>query len=86
MGREKRLPQVKEWIDEVSLRSRGRDWFPAYAQTLDFTTVDTRAERDSQSEKLQAAIPDLTQEQFIAADADGSGNFSPDAFATLAGG
>ena len=77
---------MKEWIDEVSLRSRGRDWFPAYAQTLDFTTVDTEQSGTVSLKKLQAAIPDLTQEQFIAADADGSGNFSPDAFATLAGG
>lgn len=77
---------MKEWIDEVSLHSRGRDWFPAYAQTLDFTTVDTEQSGTVSLKKLQAAIPDLTQEQFIAADADGSGNFSPDAFATLAGG
>lgn len=54
---------------------------PAFAQ--DFTTVDADASGTVTWEEVQAALPDITQEQFQAADADGSGDLSAEEFAAL---
>lgn len=54
---------------------------PAFAQAADFATVDADASGAVTWEEVQAAIPDLTQDQFKAADADGSGDLSQDEFA-----
>lgn len=54
---------------------------PAFAQ--DFTAVDADGSGGVSWEEVQAALPDVTQEQFQAADADGSGELSADEFATL---
>lgn len=54
---------------------------PAFAQ--DFATVDVDGSGTVSWEEVQAALPDVTEEQFQAADADGSGDLSADEFATL---
>lgn len=59
---------------------------PAFAQMADFATVDADQSGTVTLEELQVAMPDVTQEQFTAADADGSGDLSQEEFATIAGG
>lgn len=59
---------------------------PAFAQMIDFTSVDADQSGTLTLEELQAVLPDVTQEQFTAADADGSGDLTQEEFAMLAGG
>lgn len=59
---------------------------PAMAQAADFATVDADGSGTVTWEEVQAAMPDVTEEQFQAADADDSGDLSEDEFATLGGG
>ena len=56
-----------------------------YAQiTPDYATVDANADASVTWEELTVAWPDLTQEQFTAADVDASGGLSAEEYATLA--
>ena len=59
---------------------------PAFAQMADFATVDADASGTVTWEEVQAALPDVTQEQYTAADADSSGDLSEEEFATLTAG
>lgn len=59
---------------------------PAFAQGADFSTVDADGSGTVTWEEVQAALPDVTEEQFQGADADGSGDLSAEEFATLSGG
>lgn len=54
------------------------------ALAQDFASVDIDASGAVSLEEAAAAIPSLTEEAFITADADGSGDLSPEEFATLA--
>ncbi len=56
---------------------------PALAQMADFATVDADGSGTVTWEEVQAAMPDVTEDQFKAADADGSGDLSQDEFASL---
>lgn len=58
---------------------------PAFAQ-LDFDAVDVNADGVVTWEELQAAVPDATEEQFQAADLDGSGDLDREEFSALLGG
>ncbi|MEC5293612.1 hypothetical protein VSX64_24025 [Aurantimonas sp. C2-6-R+9] len=58
---------------------------PAFAQAADFATVDADQSGTVTLEEVQAAMPDVTEDAFTAADADESGDLSEDEFATLAG-
>ncbi len=52
---------------------------PALAQTpLTFVDVDTDASGELSFEELQAVWPDLTQDEFMAADLDMNGSLSAD--------
>lgn len=58
---------------------------PAFAQAPDFATADADQDGAVTFEELQAVMPDVTQESFDAADADGSGDLSEEEFATVTG-
>lgn len=58
---------------------------PAFAQGADFATADADGSGTVTWEEVQAALPDVTEEQFRAADADGSGDLSAEEFAGLGG-
>jgi hypothetical protein len=58
---------------------------PALAQAMDFATIDADASGTVTWEEVQAAAPDLTEEDFKAADADASGDLSEDEFTAIAG-
>ena len=58
---------------------------PALAQAMEFATIDADASGTVTWEEVQAALPDLTEEQFQAADADGSGDLSEEEFAAIQG-
>lgn len=55
----------------------------AFAQALDFASLDTDANSEISMEELQVAIPDLTAESFAMLDTDASGALSEDEFAAL---
>ncbi len=55
----------------------------AFAQGLDFNSLDADANGEISMEELQAAIPDLTPESFAMIDTDASGALSADEFAAL---
>ncbi|MCT8999054.1 hypothetical protein [Chelativorans intermedius] len=59
---------------------------PAFAQAADFATVDADQSGTVSMEELQAAMPDVTEEAFTAADTDGSGDLSEDEFNAAFGG
>ena len=52
--------------------------------TPDYATVDANADTSVTWEELTAAWPEITQEQFTAADVDASGGLSAEEYATLA--
>lgn len=57
---------------------------PAMAQTpLTFAGVDTNGDGRLSFEELQSVWPDLTQEEFSAADAESAGGLTPDQLNTL---
>lgn len=58
--------------------------FAQAAAAPDFATVDADASGGATLAEVQAALPDVTQEQFTAADADGNGELSAEEFATVA--
>lgn len=60
--------------------------FPAFAQSADFATVDADSSGAVSWEEVQAALPNVTEDQFRAADADGSGDLNETEFATLSAG
>lgn len=55
----------------------------AFAQAASFTDLDTDQSGDLTLQEVQVAMPDLTQDQFNAADADGNGTLSQDEFTAL---
>nr|WP_314256665.1 hypothetical protein [uncultured Devosia sp.] len=56
----------------------------AFAQAAtDFATVDADASGAVSLLEAQTAWPDLTEEAFVSADADGSGDLSAEEYATL---
>lgn len=55
----------------------------AFAQDLDFASLDTDANSEISMEELQVAIPDLTEESFAMLDTDASGALSEEEFAAL---
>jgi len=59
---------------------------PAFAQAADFATADADSSGAVSWEEVQAALPDVTEEQFKAADADANGDLSEEEFATLTAG
>lgn len=56
----------------------------AQAATPEFAAVDTNADTALSWEELLAAWPTATEEQFKAADIDGSGGLSAEEYAALA--
>ncbi|WP_417582324.1 hypothetical protein [Pelagibacterium sp.] len=55
----------------------------AFAQTLDFGSLDANGDGVISMEELQAAIPDLTPESFAMLDTDTDGALSAEEFAAL---
>ena len=58
---------------------------PAAAQMADFATVDADSSGTVTWEEVQAALPDMTEEAFTAADADGSGDLDEAEFTAAQG-
>lgn len=58
----------------------------AQATTPDYATVDANADGSVTFEELTVALPDITQEQFAAADLDTSGGLTAEEYAALAAG
>ena len=57
---------------------------PVLAQApLTFVDVDSNGDGRLSYEELQIVWPDLTQEEFVAADVDGAGGLTPDQLDTL---
>jgi Ca2+-binding EF-hand superfamily protein len=54
------------------------------ATAADFATTDTNGDGVVTLDEAQAAMPELTEDMFTSADADGSGSLSPQEFLTLA--
>jgi hypothetical protein len=59
---------------------------PAFAQAPEFSTVDVDQSGGVTWEEVQAAMPEITEEQFQAADADESGDLSEEEFQNLVSG
>lgn len=55
----------------------------AFAQGLDFASLDADGNGEISMEELQTAIPDLTPESFAMLDTDASGALSAEEFAAL---
>tara|TARA_A100001391_G_scaffold179305_1_gene144214 strand:- start:910 stop:1227 length:318 start_codon:yes stop_codon:yes gene_type:complete len=55
----------------------------AFAQALDFNSLDANADGVISMEELQVAIPDLTAESFAMLDTDTDGSLSAEEFAAL---
>lgn len=55
----------------------------ATAQTLDFATLDTDMSGEISFTELQAALPNIVEEDFTLLDADGSGGLSESEFNAL---
>lgn len=55
----------------------------AFAQVLDFDSLDTNQDGAISIEELQVAIPDITPEAFALLDTNGDGVLAPDEFAAL---
>lgn len=55
----------------------------AFAQALDFNSLDANGDGVISMEELQAAIPDLTPESFAMLDTDADGALSAEEFAAL---
>lgn len=55
----------------------------AFAQGLDFASLDADASGTISIEELQVAIPDITPESFALLDSDGDGVLSEQEFAAL---
>lgn len=58
---------------------------PALAQAADFDSVDADASGTVSWEEVQAAMPEITEEEFQAADIDGTGELTAEQFEILAG-
>ncbi len=58
----------------------------AFAQALDFATLDADANGTISMEELQVAIPDLTEESFAMLDTDADGTLSVEEFDALMSG
>ncbi len=56
---------------------------PVWAQTPDFNSVDTDGNGTVSWAEVQAAMPNVTQDQFKAADKDGSGELDQTEFQAL---
>ncbi len=56
---------------------------PALAQGFDFDTLDVNGDDQVSFEELQAALPEVTAEDFAILDVDGSGSLSREEFAIL---
>lgn len=52
----------------------------AFAQTLDFNTLDADFNGEVSFEELQVALPNITPEDFALLDTDGNGALSPEEF------
>lgn len=59
---------------------------PVFAQAPDFASVDADQSGGVTLEEAQAAMAEVTEEQFQAADADQSGDLSEEEFAALVAG
>ncbi|MCD7059940.1 EF-hand domain-containing protein [Pelagibacterium xiamenense] len=55
----------------------------AVAQGVDFASLDADMNGEISFEELQAALPNIVEEDFSVLDVDGSGGLSEDEFATL---
>ena len=53
------------------------------AQAAEFAEVDGDSDGMVSMEEAQAAMPDLSEEKFTAADADGDGSLNAEEFASL---
>jgi len=58
---------------------------PAFAQAVDFAAADANADGKVTWEEVQKAAPNVTEDQFKAADADQSGDLSQEELAKLGG-
>lgn len=56
---------------------------PAFAQGVDFNSLDTNTDGKISFEELQVALPDLTAEDFAVLDTDGDSALSQEEFAVL---
>lgn len=52
----------------------------AFAQALDFNTLDADLNGQISFEELQVALPNITPEDFALLDTDGNGSLSPEEF------
>ena len=52
---------------------------------MDFATVDADASGTVTWEEVQAALPDVTEDAYKAADADASGDLSAEEFVAISG-
>lgn len=55
----------------------------AGAQAAEMSAVDTDANGSVSMEEAKAAMPEMTDEQFTAADADGDGSLNEEEFAAI---
>lgn len=55
----------------------------ALAQDLDFATLDTDMSGGISFEELQAAVPDVTEDEFAGYDTDGDGELSEEELAAV---
>ncbi|WP_404403303.1 EF-hand domain-containing protein [Pelagibacterium halotolerans] len=55
----------------------------AVAQGIDFASLDADMNGEIAFEELQAALPNIVEDDFTILDADGSGGLSEEEFATL---
>lgn len=58
---------------------------PAMAQAVDFDSVDADGSGTVSWEEVQTALPEITEEEFQAADIDSTGELTEEQFEVLAG-
>lgn len=58
---------------------------PAFAQAADFSTADANGDGQVTYEEAVAVLPDLTEDQFKAADTDSNGTLSEAEYDALIG-
>ncbi len=76
----------KMFVSLVALTFAGAAGSAVAQDAAAFADVDTDQSGDLTLEEVQVVMPDLTQEDFDAADADASGTLSEEEYTTLSAG